>query len=192
MLSHLKMDEYPEILRTAFDHTTKWLAWCKYWTHVKYHCYIVVISKCDETPAKMYLAKHYTLIMLFIWRTVQVNLLQKARLMPKHLNNEYMWAEMPPYKVSLLFNKSKFGANILGPYFVSLWFLTVPLVVGQGGRHEWNPLIKEDIFGQECGVPSYQDGNINVFFPLLPFLHLIKEDMFGQECPVRATMMKIY
>ena len=59
-------------------------------------------------------------------------------------------------------------------------------------RHERNPLIKEDIFGQECGVPSYQDGNINVFFPLLPFLHLIKEDMFGQECPVRATMMKIY
>ena len=40
----------------------------------------------------------------------------------------------------------------------------MPLVVGQGGRHEWNPLIKEDIFGQECGVPSYQDGNINVFF----------------------------
>ena len=34
----------------------------------KYHDYVVIIGKCDEIPAKMYLAKRYSPIMLFISR----------------------------------------------------------------------------------------------------------------------------
>ena len=39
--------------------------WCNYWTHIKHHCYVVVISKYYETTAKMYLAKQYSPMMLY-------------------------------------------------------------------------------------------------------------------------------
>ena len=45
--------------------------------------------------------------------------------------------------------------------FIIASFLTVPLVASwPRERHEGNPLIKEHIFGQECGVPSFQDENV--------------------------------
>ena len=33
---------------------------------VKYHCYVVIIDKCDKMPAYLYLAKQLSVIVLFI------------------------------------------------------------------------------------------------------------------------------
>ena len=46
---------------------------------------------------------------------------------------------------------------------IILLFFLLWLLWWARARHEGNPLIKEDIFGQECGGLGYQDENINEF-----------------------------
>ena len=72
--------------------------------------------------------------------------------------------------VLLLVSTPEKKAPFLGDSFrwtkknpIILLFFLLWLLWWARARHEGNPLIKEDIFGQECGGLGYQDENINEF-----------------------------
>ena len=72
------------------------MIWYTYLTKVKYHCYIVIINKCDKIPAYLYLAKQISLIMVFIYQNypyVWFHWLGLGLFQP--FNEQYIPAEMP-------------------------------------------------------------------------------------------------
>ena len=119
-------------------HLPQWLVKFKFWTLLKFHCYIVAINKHDEIPDQTYLAKHKSLIMLLISEKYFQLCPLSHSTSSTGMHEQYIWAEMPLLPnldcPQSLFNNMPHTAqpNLLGYQNVTIFlenmFYTVPLL----------------------------------------------------------------